>query len=330
MRNTLETRLGMFVGLALIAAFLILETVGGLDLFKRGYHVYALFSGVQELTVGAPVKMAGVPIGRVDGINFAGNKVKVSMKLNQGVTVKTDSKATIKFTGLMGQNFVSLDFGTGKAPEALDNTQLEAVEQPDFSALVAKLDNVATGVEKLTSSFTGDKIDNIFGPLMGFMKDNREPLTAAIANLKSVSDQIATGKGSVGKLIYDDSLYNTALNTVSNLNSVGEEVKVTLADARKVVGQADGILSQVNAGEGTVGRLLKDDSLYRETTNSMTNLREILEKVNRGQGTAAKIINDPALYKNANFTLQKLDKATESLEDQGVLSVLGTAFGKLF
>jgi len=326
MRNTLETRLGMFVGLALIAAFLILETVGGLELFKSGYRVSALFDTVHELTVGAPVKMAGVPIGRVEAIGFATNKVIVTMKLNRDAIVKTDSLATVKFTGLMGQNFVAIGFGTERAPRAMEG-YLAVGEQPDFSTLMAKLDNVATGVENLTKSFTGVKLDKIVGPLMQFMEETREPLTAAISNLTAVSAEIATGTGTVHKLIYDGTLYTSALTTVSNLNQTvsqtSDEVRQTVADARKIV-------NQINAGEGTVGKLVKDDSLYRETTNSMTNIREILQKVNQGQGTVGKIINDPALYKNANFTLQKVDKATESLEDQGVLSVLGIVVGKLF
>ncbi len=48
MRNTLETRLGIFVALAVIAAVLILETVGGVDRFRRGYHLNADFRTVQE------------------------------------------------------------------------------------------------------------------------------------------------------------------------------------------------------------------------------------------------------------------------------------------
>jgi len=59
MRNTLETRLGIFVALAVIAAVLILETVGGVDRFRRGYHLKADFRTVQELKVGDRVKMAG-------------------------------------------------------------------------------------------------------------------------------------------------------------------------------------------------------------------------------------------------------------------------------
>lgn len=325
MKNTLETRLGIFVALAVIAAVLILEVVGGPGRFERGYLLQAQFNGVQDLKKGDRVKMAGVEIGRVEdiGLDATNNKVLVTMKLRKNVAVRTDSVATVKFTGLMGQNFVSLDFGSPTAPLAAPGAMLKSAEQPDLSAMMAKLDNVATGVENLTKSFTGDKIDNLLGPFTDFLKANREPLTATILNLKTVSGQIAAGKGTVGKLINDDSLYNTALMTVSNLQDTANEIKATVADARKVV-------ATVNAGEGTVGKLLHDDRLYNETTASMTNLKEIMQKINQGQGSVGKIINDQELYRNAKLTLQKLDKATEGLEDQGPLSVMGIVVNKLF
>ena len=189
--------------------------------------------------------------------------------------------------------------------------------------MMAKLDNVATGVENLTRSFTGDKIDNLLGPFTDFLKANRLPLTAAIANLQAISTQIAQGKGSVGKMIYDEGLYNQAYAAVTNLSSTADSIKLTVADARKVV-------DQVNAGQGTIGKLLHDEGLYRETTDSMATLKEILQKINQGDGTIGKIVNDQELYRNAKLTLQKLDTATEGLEDQGPLSVLGTVVSKLF
>ena len=62
----------------------------------------------------------------------------------------------------------------------------------------------------------------------------------------------------------------------------------------------------------------------------MVNLKEILEKMNRGQGTVGKLINEDSFYKNAKLTLQKVEKATEGLEDQGPLSVLGIMVNSLF
>ena len=70
MKNTLETRLGLFVALAVLAAAIILERVGSFESFRHGKHVNALFNNVQDLKVGDRVKMAGVEIGRVEDIQL--------------------------------------------------------------------------------------------------------------------------------------------------------------------------------------------------------------------------------------------------------------------
>jgi len=323
MKNTLETRLGLFVALIVIAAILIINTLGGVEKFKKGIRLHALFKSAQELKVGDRVKMAGVEIGRVEKITLAEDRVKVTMKLNANAPVKSDSVASIRFAGLMGQNFVNVEFGSTTGVVLTDDQTVTTVEQADLSVIMAKLDNVATGVENLTKSFSGDTIDNLFGPFTAFLKQNQEPLTASIANLRSVSGKIASGEGSVGKMIYDEALYATALNAVSNLNSTASEAKTTLAEARKII---DG----VNAGNGSIGKMVKDEKLYQEASESMTNLKEILKKMNSGEGTVGKLINDQEFYKNAKLTLQKVDKATEGLEDQGPLSVLGILANGLF
>jgi phospholipid/cholesterol/gamma-HCH transport system substrate-binding protein len=322
MKNTLETRIGFFVAIIILAAVFILEIVGGMP-FTRTYRIHALFNNAHELKAGDRVKMAGVEIGRVEAIGLQTNRVLVTMDIHRNAGVRTDSTATIKFTGLMGQNFVSLNFGSLNAPLAESGTYLATTEQPDLNALMAKLDNVASGVENLTKSFTGDKIDNLLGPFTDFLKANRGPLTATIANIQAITTQISEGKGTVGKLIYKDALYDSALATVTNMQDAADQIRLTIADARSVI-------DEVNAGQGTMGKLIKDPTLYNETTASMTNLKEILQKINQGQGTVGKLVNDQEFYKNAKLTLQKVDTATDSLEDQGPLSVIGIVAGKLF
>ncbi len=322
MKNSLETKLGIFVFLAVLAAWAIVETLGSADFFHHGYHVSAQFATVQDLKPGDRVKMAGVEIGRVEDIELTDSKVKVIMKLRDTATVKTDSKAGIKFTGLMGQNFVAIDFGTPDGRKAQDGTELATYEQPDLNAVMSKLDSAVDGIQSMTKTFAGDDIHNLFGPLGDFFKSHQEQIGATIQNITNITGKIASGQGTVGKLIYEDTLYASALTTVTNLQSASSAANDMIASITLVVTNA-------NAGRGTLGKLLTDETLYNATTSSMTNLNSILMKINNGQGTIAKLVNDQEFYKNAKLSLQKLDKAADGLEDQGPLSVIGILAGPL-
>jgi phospholipid/cholesterol/gamma-HCH transport system substrate-binding protein len=316
MKNSLETRLGIFVILVVLAAWAIMETLGGMEMLHGGYRVNALFATAQELKVGDNVKMAGVEIGRVEKIALEDGKVKVTMKLHSDAVVKTDSKAVIKFSGLMGQNFVSINFGSPEAPKVEDGAVLQTEEQPDLNAVMAKLNDAATGLDNFGKSFSGTKIDDLLGPLLDFVKQNSGNIGGAISNIDNITAQIASGQGTVGRMIYTDQLYDSALTTVSNLQD-------TAASARDVLSTAKSVINDVAAGKGTIGKLVTDDTLFNATTASMTNLNQILSKINQGQGSVGKLVNDQEFYKNAKLTLQKVDKAADSLEDQGPMSVIG-------
>jgi phospholipid/cholesterol/gamma-HCH transport system substrate-binding protein len=309
MKNSLETRLGIFVILVVLAAWAIMETLGGMEMLHGGYRVNALFNTAQDLKVGDNVKMAGVEIGRVEQIALADGKVKVTMKLHSDAVVKTDSEAVIKFTGLMGQNFVSISFGSPDAPKAVDGAVLQTEEQPDLNAVMAKLNDAADGIKRFGDAFSGDKISNLIGPLVDFVKQNSGNISGAISNIDNITGQIASGQGTVGRLIYTDSLYDSALGTITNLQDAVTEVH--------------SVVNGISNGQGTIGKLVTDDTLYNATTGSMTNLNQILLRINQGQGTIGRLVNDQEFYTNAKLTLQKVDKAADSLEDQGPLSVIG-------
>ena len=330
MKTNLETRLGLFFALALIAGVVILELAGTRDLFNKGYPVRARFDNIQELKEGDPVKMAGVEVGHVQKIALAENKVEVVISVKREASVRTDSKASIKFVGLMGQNYISLTFGSTDAPKASANALLETEEQADLNSLMVKLQNVAEGVEGLTQNFSGENFSNLLGPFTEFIKENSPRLSAILGNLQTISTRIAQGEGTVGRMISDDTLYFSALNTVSNLNTTVADAKPLFNELKLTLDQARSVVTQVNEGQGTIGKLIKDESLYRETTTAMTNLREILQKINQGQGSVGQLVNDPGFINNAKLTLQKVEKATEGLEDQGPLSVLGIAVNSLF
>lgn len=330
MKDSVESKLGLFFAFAIIASLIVLEFAGGYGFINRGYRLHAVFQNVQELKTDDQVKMAGVEIGRVEKITLTTNSMAdVTMNLRKNVDVAQDSKATLKFTGLMAQNYIAIEGGTSTI-RAENGEYLQSVEQPDLSVLMAKLDSVATGVQNLTRSFSGEKIDNLLGPVTDFLKNNQTNISASIANVKTVTQRIVDGQGTIGKLINEDTLYVSAQNTVSNLQDTGTNINELAGDAKTFITNANATVTRINSGEGTIGKLVKDDTLYFETTGSMTNLHQILLKINHGQGTVGQLINDDSTLRNIKVSMQKLDKATESLEDTGPLSVLGTMVTTLF
>jgi phospholipid/cholesterol/gamma-HCH transport system substrate-binding protein len=330
MRNSLETRLGIFAALVVIGAFLLLEVGGGLNWFKGGRSVRARFTTIQDLKPGDPVKLGGVPVGRVSRIALAEDKVEVTLRIDSSAQVKTDSAASIRFTGLMGQNFVALDFGSPGAPLAEADALLASREQPDLASLMDRLQGVADGVQSMTKSFSGEEFSKLLGPVTELLRDNQPRITSILSNVQSVAVQVAEGRGTVGRLIFDDTLHRNALGMTTNLNELTADAKTMMADTRALVDDTRKVVAAVDRGEGSVGKLLRDDTMARELTSASTALREILTKINSGQGSVGKLVNDDTFLRNIKMTLQKVDKATEGLEDTGPLNVLGTAVQTLF
>jgi phospholipid/cholesterol/gamma-HCH transport system substrate-binding protein len=330
MKNTLETRLGLFFALAMVVAIVILEMIGASDFFRSGYRVQAGFNNVQELKEGDQVKLAGVEVGYVEDIALEGGQARVTMKIQQRYQIKTDSRAVIRFVGLMGQNYVAIEGGSAESEKALPGATLTTYEQPDLSALMAKLEGVAGSVEGLTKSISPESFSSLFGPITDFMKQNSGQLSAIIGNMRTVSDNIAQGKGTVGKLITDEAFYNSAYGTVTNLQAASADLQGMITKADGLLSEARLTIDQVNAGKGTLGKLTTDDTLYSEAVTAMTNLREILQKINTGKGSIGELVNDNTLLKNAKFSLQKVEKATEGIEDTGPLSIIGIAISPLF
>jgi phospholipid/cholesterol/gamma-HCH transport system substrate-binding protein len=79
------------------------------------------------------------------------------------------------------------------------------------------------------------------------------------------------------------------------------------------VNQFQGLVNQVNQGNGTLGKLLYDDALYKKANDTVDKLNGILDDLNAGKGTAGKLLKDPTLYNNANDTVTNVKKLTDDI-----------------
>jgi phospholipid/cholesterol/gamma-HCH transport system substrate-binding protein len=140
--------------------------------------------------------------------------------------------------------------------------------------------------------------------------------TSLLGNDKIINISVGTSKGT--PVSEDDILESRVAISVNQLTQTGNDL---LEQINRLAVPANDILNKANQGEGTLGRLVNDESLYRnldqavaETKLTVTKLQTTLEKVNAGQGTAGKLLNDPALYNSLNKSVASLESISNDIK----------------
>ncbi len=138
-----------------------------------------------------------------------------------------------------------------------------------------------------------------------------------LANDKMINITPGTTKGS--PVSENDILNSTTTMSINQLTQTGNDL---LQQINKLAVPANEILTKANNGEGTLGRIVNDESLYKnldtaveETRLTVVKLQTTLEKVNNGDGTAGKLLNDPELYNSLNRTVSQLEGISQDLRN---------------
>jgi phospholipid/cholesterol/gamma-HCH transport system substrate-binding protein len=114
-RAGLELTVGIFVLLGLACLAYLAVNLGKMEIFGRGYQIFANFDNVSGLKTGAAVEVAGVEVGRVDSIRLTSFfQARVGMKLHTGLKVHDDAIASIRTKGIIGDKFVKLSPGNSE------------------------------------------------------------------------------------------------------------------------------------------------------------------------------------------------------------------------
>ena len=317
-----EQRIGLFflVGLCLLVA--AVELTVGVRVFHKPYVLYATFTDVQGLDRGADVRLAGIKAGRVRGMEIEHGVVRVALAIDQGLEVKKDSVARLDFRALSGERFVSLTLGAPGAPVARAGDTIEGETPASFAEAVAQLSTVAQSVNELATNLNASS-QRLLTNLADLIEENHTALSGVAQNVSSITAKLDRGTGTLGLLLNDPTLYNHA--------------SAALADARQSVQDLGQVTRSLADGQGTLGKLLREDGLYaqvRETVDDLAvtarNAQEITGQLRAGEGTLGKALTDDSLYSEAKDTLHTVNRATQSVEDQAPLSLLGTIVTSLF
>lgn len=298
-----QVRGGVFIFLALLffaGGVLLMGQKTKMFVTKGAMRV--VMNDVVGLKVGAPVWLAGVDVGLVTDILFAdpknSNEVSIDIEVDTEAMKKigADSKITIKTRGLMGEKYVDI------LPSLHYSDKPPALLQ---GSSVAKLDDV---IQK-----AGDAFDKVNG----------------------IIDNIDKGKGTLGKLNKDETLYsnvarlavemkdlvvtiNHGEGTLGKLNRDPEPYNKLIA----ILNRADRTLQDIQASDGTLNKLIYDKALYTKLTaladksiQAADDVRDLNKKITSKDGTIGLLLNDREFYDKGISLLTRAESSVKAIEE---------------
>lgn len=312
-----QLRVGIMAVVAMIILFvLVFLLTGNKSLFSKEVIVYSFLDDSAAITEGSAVRLNGILIGKIGRVGLSGeNKPNRVIKLDLVIDadkvgqIPEDSMVLVGAENLLGTKYINIKMGDSKAA-VKPGGELRSLDTREFQDLVNAAYPSLLSLQKIV-----ERVDNIVstvetgkGSIGKLLVDDElyQRLVATIAEVQKVAASVGSGKGTIGKLLYDENMYD---------------------DVRKTVQRVDTLIAQlqtdINSGQGTASKLLKDPALYNETRQTIAEMRKTIEEINKGDGTAGKLIKSDELHSNLNKLILNLDKTIDRVNSgQGTMGQL--------
>ena len=296
----------------IILAMLIFLLTGSEHPFANRSAVYTFMEDSAALTENSAVRLNGIVVGKVSKIALSGSDnpkrvIRMDLQIEDKyfTDIPVDSIAAIGAENVLGTKYINIKKGVSKTPIKAGG-EISSKDTSDFNDMIDQGNTLLVQLQSILK-----RVDAIVG-------------------------QVEVGKGSLGKLLVDEELYNhlnqttveveklaTALN--SDKGSIGKLVYSDefYKDVRGSMARLDNLLESLQQGQGTIGKLLKDPSVYDDTHKTILDIRKMLADLDAGKGTAGKILKSDELHNEIVATLKRLDVTMDKINSgQGTLGQL--------
>ena len=310
-----ELRVGLFVlaGLAILAIAIFYVT--GAGFLGPKYRLLTYLPEVEGLETGAPVRLDGLAIGNVQSIALtsrpqdAGHNITLVLRIDKRYQndIRSDSVASLITEGLLGNRYVTISRGlTGAVIPS--NGIVPGKEEAAMKQMVERGADLMQNLGALSDDLRGivDDVHKGRGTLGKLMNDPSlyDHLDSTAGKLDAVVTSIQAGQGTLGKLASSDEIYNKTGMAMDRINDV---------------------LGAVQSQKGTIGKLVYDPGVYNSAKDLMDKGNTLFGGVNQGKGTLGKLAQDDVLYKNLRDASANVRDATAKLNsNQGTI---GKFFG---
>lgn len=292
-----ELKIGLTVILAVVAAYIGFRFMSDMPIFRQAHEIETTFDRVDGLGVGNIVFMSGVRVGSVRSIELTtDHRVRVMLAIENDINIPVDSKARITSTGLLdgksiiierGESDQYVEFG-GEIEGIYVDTMMEA--------LAERGENLG---EEITRSFT--ELNQFLMQLNNTLDDeSQESIGLTIRNIETattaVSEVLSSRQHELEEAISSSNRMMAQLDTMmtdnrpradslmANLQDTSEELRKISRELDQSVDQLNQILLKINDGDGTIGRLVNDPSLYHNADSLSVELRNLIKGINENPG----------------------------------------------
>lgn len=286
-----EVKVGIIGVIGLVFFYLGSNFLKGIDFFSPINRYYALYENVDGLIVANPIIVNGFTVGRVSDIKILQNrenKILVSMDIDEGLIIGSNSKATLSSNDFLGSKAIVLTIGDITNPIDEGDT-INSEIAGGLSELLEKAtpitDNLGVTISRLNDILSslrgsGDMITNTLGNLNDVLSNtnnlidnNEETLTNTLSNLNNLTEDLSQ------KLKDIDPIIEGANNMISNFNKVDFESTFNQIDI--LLTSVNGVFDNLESGDGgTLSLLLSDDSLYNNLNKTAFDLDKLLKHIN--------------------------------------------------
>jgi len=346
-----SVRVGLLVTVALAVLMIFVFFIGSESkIFARKNEYKVRFDSVAGLAQGNPVKISGVTVGVVRDIELPRDpkqkdvfiELMVDRKFSE--RIRGDSRARLKKLGLLaGDSYIDITPGSPRFEALEPGAIIPAQRQTNVDQLISSGEDLVDNLVQISYSMKNilgrvDRGEGLIGELTTAPETKQRMTDTFLTTLNKANamlTHIESGKGVVGKLVYDDQYAEQLTSSVSgaahSLELVSNNVQKSLDSGegvlpallndpegkKRVYDLVDNLRStsanlaefsaSMKTGQGLLPRLINDkaygDQALNEFTGLVHQLNDAVAKINSGQGTAGKIITDPSVYESINDIL---------------------------
>ncbi|HYX91730.1 MAG TPA: MlaD family protein [Myxococcaceae bacterium] len=289
-----QAKIGALVALALAVAGFFLFRIENRSLGQRSGTPYVVeLDDAQGLTVKSLVLLKGIRVGRVSGLTLEGEKVHVSVLLQNGLTLRTGTRARVVSVGLLGEKQVQLTPGPADAPPLPPGSLVPGALSLSLDDVIATVGSIGTDLRAVTANLRGafggeegaqtlasliDKTENLLEHLDSAVAENRAEVAETVRNLREFSRSLrsltATREGVGGSGVPEGGAPASPPSLVERLERASSHL--------------EHVAQTLDSREGTLGRLIQDPGTGERIDQTLEAVRRGAERVTSAADWAAR------------------------------------------